>query len=82
VVEKQRGTADPDYEANFFEAIARTIPFLNQLLEEGDEDTQWKTVELVGNLANHGECQLKHLCGTTDPDYGAEFREAIASMWV
>ena len=74
---KQCGTADPYYEAEFREAITSTIPSFVQRLDEGDWHVQLETLQMIDRLANHGECQSKNRYGIADPDYQAEFREAL-----
>jgi hypothetical protein len=56
------------------------LPFLTGLLGDQDKYVRDKTVELIGKLATHGECQLKNRCGMVNLDYRAEFRGAITSM--
>jgi hypothetical protein len=56
------------------------IPLVNKLLDDLDDNVQARTVILIGELANHGECQLKNRCGTADSEYEVEFREAIGGM--
>jgi hypothetical protein len=55
--------ADSDYEATFRGAITGAIPSFIQILEheEGFEDVWHKAVEVMGDLANHGELQLTAL---------------------
>jgi hypothetical protein len=48
----------PDYEAEFREAVAGSVPLLNKLLDDCDEDVRQKTVEVIGKLANDGERKL------------------------
>jgi len=54
-LESTCGTTDLDYEVEFRQAVARTIPSLNKLLENEENCVRWNTIELIGNLANHGE---------------------------
>ena len=42
-------------EAEFREAIAKTIPPPIKLLEDPEEDIRWEAVGLICNLANHGQ---------------------------
>jgi hypothetical protein len=49
------GTADPDCEVEFREAIASTIPLLINRLKDEDGDVQLAVVEVIGKLENHGE---------------------------
>jgi hypothetical protein len=49
---------DPNYEVEFREAMAITIPSLNMLLEDWDENVRRETVRQCGNLANHSEWKL------------------------
>jgi HEAT repeat protein len=60
IVGKHCGTADGEYKVEFREAIARTIPFLMLLLDDEREDIRQGALELFGNLANHGEGELKN----------------------
>jgi hypothetical protein len=60
VVRKHCGIADPDYKVEFRGAIASMIPSLIRL-ENEDEDVRWRTVELISNLAYHGEWQLESI---------------------
>jgi hypothetical protein len=55
VIEKHCGTADQGYEAEFREAIARMVPSFIQLLEDEDECVRLEVLEVIGELANHGE---------------------------
>jgi hypothetical protein len=55
VVEKQCATTDQEYEAEFREAIATMVPSFIQLLEDGDEGVRLKAIEVIGELANHGQ---------------------------
>jgi hypothetical protein len=45
----------------FREAIANTIPSLNELLDDSDKGVREEIIELVGNLANHGEVAVKSI---------------------
>ena len=60
IVEDHRDTADGEYEVEFREAIARTIPFLMLLLDDEREDIRRGALDLFGNLANHGKGELKN----------------------
>jgi hypothetical protein len=54
-VRKHRGTTDRDDEAEFHEAIASKFPLLIKRLEGEDWDVRSTIVEVIGELANHGE---------------------------
>jgi hypothetical protein len=49
------GTADPDFEVESREVIAGMIPSLTYLLNDWDKRLRKRIVELIGNLAHHGE---------------------------
>jgi len=67
VVKRYCGITDLNYEAEFHEHIARTIPLLNK------RAIDWRTVELIGNLSNRGERQqesiVARLTGTTKSSF-------------
>jgi HEAT repeat protein len=54
-VQSSYGTTDLDHKAEFREAIASMVPSLIKQLQDEDKDVRSKTVELIGELANHGE---------------------------
>jgi HEAT repeat protein len=58
------------------------IPSLIRRIEDEDEDNRvrWMTVELIGDLANHGEWQLESDCDTVDTDYEVEYHAAVMKM--
>jgi HEAT repeat protein len=62
------------------EAVRSTIPSLMKRTQDEHEDVRLRAVDVIGELANHGERSLKNHCGTADPDHEAEFREDIARM--
>jgi hypothetical protein len=66
VDERDCGTTDQEYEVEFREAIANTIPVLNKRLRDEDKDIRQKTAKLVDKLATHGEFQVKSRCSTAD----------------
>jgi hypothetical protein len=47
--------ADPDYEAEFREGIASTIPSIIKALDDKEWTIRRDTVQLFSKLANHGE---------------------------
>jgi hypothetical protein len=49
--------ANADYEVGFHDAIITVIPSLFQLLEDKEGAVRWRTVEVIGKLAVHGESQ-------------------------
>jgi hypothetical protein len=49
------GTAHLDYKVEFHEAITGTIPWFINRLEDEHYDVRLKTVEIIGELVNHGE---------------------------
>jgi hypothetical protein len=57
-IKKHCGTADPDYEVDFREAITDTIPSFVRPLEDKASAVRRETVKLIANLATHGEWQL------------------------
>jgi hypothetical protein len=56
---KRYGTADQRYEVEFLEAVASMIPSFTKLLEDEEEVIRFKTITLIGQLANHGERESK-----------------------
>jgi hypothetical protein len=58
-LKKRCDTADPDYEAEFRQAITSTIPLFINLLQAKAPDVRFQSVYVIGELANHGERQLK-----------------------
>jgi hypothetical protein len=52
-------TANQDYTAEFYHAVASSIPFLVKPLEDKAEDIRCETVKVIGELADHSEWQLE-----------------------
>jgi hypothetical protein len=71
------GTADAGREVEFRAAIASTMPSLIKSLEDNAENIRLETIKLIGNFANHRECQLNWYCQTINLDHTVEFREAV-----
>jgi len=49
------GGINANYKVDFREAVARMIPSLTELLEHWDQRIRWRTVEIIGILADR-EC--------------------------
>jgi hypothetical protein len=49
------GSADLGYEVEFRKAIANTIPSFIRRLEDEHWDVRLKTIEVIGELVDHGE---------------------------
>jgi hypothetical protein len=54
-VEKDCGTANQKYEVEFHGVIASTIPSLMKRIEDEYWRIRLKVVEVIGELADHGE---------------------------
>jgi hypothetical protein len=71
--------ADQEYEVEFSQAIRSIIPWLIKLLEDEVSFLRLKAVELIGNLANHGERPVGSVAPQLMHEYKVELREVIAS---
>jgi HEAT repeat protein len=49
-------------------------------LEDNDTGIRSNAIEVLGKLADHGECQLENIAVQLTQNYEAEFREAVTTM--